>query len=103
MPFPDQHGEEIEYLRLNRPEPPGPAQLEPVEIKLAVAEDEDHESSLPRTPPGFHQCLTGDGHPLVSRSSPFFLQACGLPSPAHWCMNPNSPAAWRAESTVEKP
>jgi len=40
-PFPDQDGEQLDHLRLDRPEPPGPAQLEPVEIKLAVAEHED--------------------------------------------------------------
>jgi len=76
VPFPDQHGEQVEHLRLNRPQPPGAAQLEPVEIKLAVAEDEDQESSLPRTPhPWLHQCLTWGGRLAVSRSSPFFLQA----------------------------
>jgi hypothetical protein len=32
VPFPDQHGEEVEHLRLDRPELPGPAQLVPVEI-----------------------------------------------------------------------
>ena len=65
--FPDQHGEQVEHLRLNRPQAPGPAQLEPVEIKFAVAEDEDQESSLPAPTPGCHQCLTWGGHPLVSR------------------------------------
>jgi hypothetical protein len=48
VPFPDQHGEEVEHLWLNRTAAPSPAQLEPVEIKFAVAEHEDQESSLPR-------------------------------------------------------
>jgi len=47
VPFPDQHGEQVEHLRLNRPEPPGAAQLEPVEIELAVAEDEDQKARPP--------------------------------------------------------
>jgi hypothetical protein len=43
----DWRDEEIGHLRLNRPEPPGPGQLKPVAIKLAVGEDEGQQSPLP--------------------------------------------------------
>jgi len=65
-PFPEQHGEEVEHLRLNRTELPSPAQLEPVEIKLTVLEEKDQDKP-PRRPRSVHQSLTL-GRPYLTQS-----------------------------------
>src|SRR4029453_3443099 len=50
---PDQSGQSVEDLRLDRSGPAGSAQLEPVEIELAVVERVDQR--IPPVPPGGHQ------------------------------------------------
>jgi hypothetical protein len=61
-PFPDQHRQQVEDLRLERTGLAGLAQLEAVQIQLTVFEGEGHGTPQPHaTHPGAHQFPTWTG------------------------------------------